>query len=111
MASPSRTGKYAHIEGLAEIKPPYPAVFSADWWELRQRMEEIMAKGQRKRNIRWTEAELSRSKVAKQTSLGDEDAKIEYERDGMTREEWLEKWWPSGRGSLKDRASDAVRDF
>jgi hypothetical protein len=93
------SNNYAHIESLAQIRPPYPATGSADWWALRQRVEEIIAKDSRKRGTTYTEAEYRRSEGARLTALGDEDAQKAFERNGFTREQWLAKWNPTGKSS------------
>jgi hypothetical protein len=91
--------KYAHIESLAQVRPPYPAQGSADWWALRQRVEEIIARDSRRRGTKYTEAEVVQSDNAKRAALGEGDSSLAYERNGFTREQWLAKWNPTGRPS------------
>jgi hypothetical protein len=93
------SNNFAHIESLQQIRPPYPASGSADWWALRQRLEEIIAKDSRRRGTTYTEAEYRRSESARLCSLGDSDAQQAFERNGFTREQWVAKWNPTGRTS------------
>lgn len=87
------------IDSLAQIKPPYPGHGTAEWWTLRRRVEELIARDSRKRGSRYTEAETRRSEQARLTVLGDSDAQIAFERNGFTREQWLKKWNPDGRST------------
>ena len=103
------TNQYSHIESLAQIRPPYPATLSADWWALRRRMEEIMARDQRRNDVKWTREEIVRSKTATSASLGEEHGTIEYERDGMTREEWLERHFPQAAGGALVHPAERIR--
>lgn len=79
------------------IRPPYPPTGSAEWWELRKRLEQGIARDSRKRGSRYTDAEFKRSESARLTGLDDADAKLAYERNGFTREQWIKKWNPEGK--------------
>jgi hypothetical protein len=71
---------YSRIESLAQIRPPYPAQGSANWWALRKRLEEVLAKEQRKAGAKFTPEQAHRSDLAKWTALGNEGAKQSFER-------------------------------
>jgi hypothetical protein len=88
---------YSHIESLEQIRPPYPAYHSPEWWALRKRYDELMR--QRVRRLR-SELPTSsrpvdevRAHRAAWTALGNEAAKIAYERDGKPRERWLAEFY------------------
>ena len=85
---------YADITSLAQVSRErgsrfergYPPRLSAEWWALRLRVEEIIAKGQRRRKSHWTRDEVELSEAAKGTALGDEECEARYQalgEDGM----------------------------
>lgn len=74
---------------------------SAEWWDSRKKILSGIASTSRKRGVAWTEAELERSRNATLASLGDEQGTIDYERNGLTREQWLAKWFPAAVGGVE----------
>ena len=77
------TETYAHIESAEQIKPPYPAQGSPNWWALRKRYEELLLGRIRKQRAAATirlpinDAECV---AAKWAALGNEEADREYQR-------------------------------
>jgi hypothetical protein len=69
-------------------------LYKPDWWNARKAILDDIAVWSRRRGTQYTEAETKRSAAALQCALGEEDGKIEYERNGFTREQWLYKWNP-----------------
>lgn len=84
------TEKYDHIDSLEQIRPPYPAHGTSNWWALRLRYEQILnARLCRERAGKVYPTE-QRDVLAKWTALGHEQSTKDYERDGKSREQWLE---------------------
>jgi hypothetical protein len=88
------------------IRPPYPPSGSAEWWDLRKRLEQGIARDSRKRGSKYTEAECRRSELARLTALGDEDAALAYGRNGFTREQWIRKWNPACKAGVGEIETD-----
>jgi hypothetical protein len=117
---------YSYIESLEQIRPwlikrpkagggvedGYPAVSTPEWWALRLRLEQIMGRKIQKMREKLPKGcaptDERRANDAKWTSLGNEEAQLNYERDGKTREWWLENWG-GGRESLKHIRQDFGR--
>ena len=76
-------------------------LYRPDWWAARKAILDDIATWSRRRGTQYTAAETKRSAAALQCALGEEDAKIEYERNGFTREQWLYKWNPDALDGVK----------
>jgi hypothetical protein len=105
---------YAHLESLEQINRrdmEYPGSGTPEWWALRLRYEELLARSIRKlwgKDLAKRGVDPLRATAAKWTELGNEDAQRNYERDGKTLEWWLENWG-GGRESLKSIRQDFGR--
>lgn len=64
----------------------------AAWWEARKKILGGIAAQSRKREVLWTPEQKRRSECAMQCAFGDADGQIAYERNGFTKEQWLQKW-------------------
>jgi hypothetical protein len=73
------TEDYSRIDSLAQIRPPFPAQGTPNWWALRKRLEELLARDQRRLGAKFTADARRRSELAKWTALGNEDAKERFE--------------------------------
>ena len=94
---PPAVSTFDHIESLEQIKPPYPAQYSADWHALRRRVEIIIHRKQAKHPPRWTADPVAHYKAAMRLAAGDDSAQLDYERDGKSAEWWIGKWNPAGK--------------
>jgi hypothetical protein len=57
----------------------YSRIDSPNWWALRKRLEELLARDQRRLGAKFTADARRRSELAKWTALGNEDAKERFE--------------------------------
>jgi hypothetical protein len=76
-------------------------LFSPEWWNDRKAVLDAIAVASRRRGTVYTEAETKRSAAALQCALGEQDGKIEYERNGFTRDQWLYKWNPDALDGIQ----------
>jgi hypothetical protein len=105
----SATDRYTDITSLDQINrrekgrfaQGYPGALTPNWWALRLRVLELLEKQQRNLGIEWSKDDLAKSEAALATALNDDDAKIKYERNGLTREQWLYKWNPDALDGIK----------
>jgi hypothetical protein len=75
------TESYDRIDALDQIKPPYPAQGSPNWWALRMRYEQLlMAKIRRHRADNHLNLPLNapEAEAAKWAALGNETADRDY---------------------------------
>jgi hypothetical protein len=76
-------------------------MLSVEWWQARKKILGGIATQSRRRDVEWTPAQVKRSEAALQCAIGDEDARIAYERNGFTREQWIAKWFPAASGGVE----------
>ena len=76
-------------------------LYSPQWWEDRKAVLDGIATQSRRRGTKFTDAEVKRSEAALQCALSEEDGRIEYERNGLTREQWLYKWNPDALDGVR----------
>lgn len=103
------TENYSSIDSIDRFRPPFPAQGTPNWWAMRQRYEELLlARVRRDRNGARLAGPSTASKVAgadlnheahansaKWAALGNEDADVDYQRAGKSREWWLATWNPA----------------
>lgn len=69
-----------HLRKGGRFEAGYPAALSAEWWALRLRLVEIIAKQHRERKVRWTDEDIALSEAAHGAGLGDDDRNADYQR-------------------------------
>ncbi len=102
------TENYARIESLEQIRPPYPARGTPNWWSLRLRYEQLLhTRLRRERDGQPLPGDGEQQATrAKWTALGNELATLEYQRDGRTRDWWIANW--NRAASLSGRAETSA---
>lgn len=73
----------------------YPGAGSPEWWALRLRYEGLLMAEIRKSrsgSLKTTPIDPARATAAKWAALGNEQADVDYQRDGKSREWWLAHW-------------------
>jgi len=103
------TEDYSKIDSIDQIRPPYPAHGTPNWWALRRRYEQLLlARVRRERKDAPLAGPTALAKVvgadfdqdrhcraATWASLGNERAVVDYQRAGRSREWWLSHWNPA----------------
>lgn len=74
------TEDYSKIESLDQIKPPYPAQGTANWWALRQRYEQILLAKIRRERKGADVANHHECNCAKWATIGNEAADARYKQ-------------------------------
>ena len=77
------TETYQQYESVDQIRPPYPATGSPNWWALRKRYEELLLgriRKQRSGDVVQLPLNNRECIAAKWAALGNEAADAEYQR-------------------------------
>jgi hypothetical protein len=78
----SATEKFLHLESLKDIRAPYPAHGSPNWWSLRKRYEDLLfAEVRRQRSGKGIKNSINEAEAhaAKWAALGNERADMDYQ--------------------------------